>query len=106
MLRCVACGNGIIKYKISPKEQERELLGRKITNEQNNDEITEQLVRMNEHLTRRNKRTKTIIKVIVGIIIGFFVLNILLTILGMVNCLDVPNNMKIEVQEIIDEENP
>lgn len=83
-----------------------ELLGSKITDEQNKDEITEQLIKINEYLAMKNRRTKTIVKVILGIMIGIFVLNILFIVLGMVSFNSFQTETTIEVEENIREINP
>lgn len=62
-----------------------ELLGTKIENETNRNDIAEQLSRINEQLAVKNRRGKLILKIILGIIIGIIVLNILFVIVGMVS---------------------
>lgn len=57
-----------------------ELLGTKIPEENAKDEIVEQLVRLNEQLAIRNRRTKTIMKIVLGIIGGIIALQILLIV--------------------------
>lgn len=83
-----------------------ELLGSKITDEQNKDEIAEQLIKINEYLAIKNRRTKTIVKVILGIMIGIFVLNILFIVLGMVSFNSFQTDTTIEVEENVSESNP
>lgn len=61
------------------------LLGAKIENESNRNDIAEQLSRINEQLATKNRRGKFVLKVILGIIIGIIVLNILFVIVGMVS---------------------
>jgi len=62
----------------------KELLGSTIANEQKNDEVVEQLARINEQLVIKNRRAHRIWKTI-GIIFAVFVgINILLAILGAV----------------------
>lgn len=161
MLICVACRNGIIKHKISPKNKKKgkdimlnenlktlrkqkglsqeelairlnvvrqtiskwekglsvpdsdmlvkmadilevsvgELLGSKITDEQNKDEITEQLIKINEYLAIKNRRIKTTVKVVIGIVIGILVLNILFIVFGMVSFNSFQTDTTIEVEE-------
>ena len=62
-----------------------ELLGAKIENEANRNDIAEQLSRINEQLAVKNQRGKLVLKIILGIILGIIVLNILLVILGAVS---------------------
>ena len=168
MLICVACRNGIIKHKISPKNKKKgkdimlnenlktlrkqkglsqeelairlnvvrqtiskwekglsvpdsdmlvkmadilevsvgELLGSKITDEQNKDEITEQLIKINEYLAIKNRRIKTTVKVVIGIVIGILVLNILFIVFGMVSFNSFQTDTTIEVEENVREINP
>ena len=47
-----------------------ELLGAKIENETNQNDIAEQLSRINEQLAVKNRRGKFVLKIILGIIIG------------------------------------
>lgn len=76
------------------------------TDEQTKDEIAEQLIKINEYLAIKNRRTKTIIKVILGLIIGIFVLNILFIVLGMVSFNSFQTETTIEVEENRSETNP
>lgn len=69
-----------------------ELLGEKIENENNQNDIADQLARINEHLAVKNRRGKLILKIILGIIIGIVVLNLLLVILGIVSFNSFSNN--------------
>ena len=62
-----------------------ELLGSKLENEANKDDIAQQLSRINEQLAIKNRRGKFILKFMLGIIIGVIVLNILLLFVGMVS---------------------
>ncbi|MBR3762037.1 MAG: helix-turn-helix domain-containing protein [Lachnospiraceae bacterium] len=62
----------------------KELLGAPIASEQKNDEVVEQLARINEQLVIKNRRAHRIWKTI-GIIFAVFIgINILLAILGAV----------------------
>lgn len=62
----------------------KELLGAPIASEQKNDEVVEQLARINEQLVIKNRRAHRIWKTI-GIVFAVFVgINILLAILGAV----------------------
>ena len=76
-----------------------ELLGSKITDEQNKDEITEQLIKINEYLAIKNRRIKTTVKVVIGIVIGILVLNILFIVFGMVSFNSFQTDTTIEVEE-------
>ena len=62
-----------------------QLLGGTISDDEDKNEIAEQLVRINEQLAIKNRRSKTLIKIVVGIIIGIIVLNILFLTLGKVS---------------------
>lgn len=81
-----------------------ELLGEKISNKEDRNEIVEQLVRINEQFAIKNRRTKLIIKIVVGIIIGFLVLNIFLIVIGAVECNSYRTNTKTEVHKLVGEE--
>ena len=83
-----------------------ELLGSKITDEQNKDEITEQLIKINEYLAIKNRRIKTTVKVVIGIVIGILVLNILFIVFGMVSFNSFQTDTTIEVEENVREINP
>ena len=76
-----------------------ELLGSKITDEKNKDEITEQLIKINEYLAIKNRRIKTTVKVVIGIVIGILVLNILFIVFGMVSFNSFQTDTTIEVEE-------
>lgn len=76
-----------------------ELLGAKIKNDTNNNEIAEQLSRINEQLALKNRRGKLVLKVILGIIIGIIVLNIFLVIVGIVSFKSYKNNYTTETTE-------
>lgn len=79
-----------------------QLLGAKITVDENRDEIVEQLVRINEQFAIRNRRTKTIIKVVLGIVVGFIILNILLIAISTVSFKSFQTDTKSEVIEIVE----
>lgn len=83
-----------------------ELLGSKITDEKNKDEITEQLIKINEYLAIKNRRIKTTVKVVIGIVIGILVLNILFIVFGMVSFNSFQTDTTIEVEENVSELNP
>lgn len=83
-----------------------ELLGSKITDEKNKDEITEQLIKINEYLAIKNRRIKTTVKVVIGIVIGILVLNILCIVFGMVSFNSFQTDTTIEVEENVSELNP
>lgn len=81
-----------------------ELLGEKISNNEERNEIVEQLVRINEQFAIKNRRTKTVIKIVVGIIIGFFVINIFLIAIGAIAFKTYQIDTKTEVHELVEEE--
>lgn len=60
-----------------------ELLGAKIENDTNQNDVAKQLARINEQLAIKNRRTKVVLKVILGIIITFILINIILVIINM-----------------------
>ncbi|MDD3229278.1 MAG: helix-turn-helix transcriptional regulator [Oscillospiraceae bacterium] len=80
-----------------------ELLGAKIENEADQNNIADQLSRINEQLAIKNRRGKLILKIILGIIIGVIILNILLIIVGMVsfNRFKVDKNVTVTTQSEI-----
>lgn len=73
------------------------LLGEKIENEADQNNIADQLSRINEQLAVKNRRGKLILKIILGIIIGVIVLNILLVIVGMVSFNSFTNEKNVTV---------
>lgn len=88
-----------------------ELLGGKISNKEDGNEIVEQLVRINEQFAIKNRRIKTVIKIVVGIIIGFFVINIFLIAIGaiafkayQIDTKTYQMETKTEVHELVEEE--
>lgn len=62
-----------------------ELLGAKLDNEADINNIAEQLSRINEQLAIKNRRAHRILKIVVGVIIAIIVINILLVIVGMLS---------------------
>ena len=62
-----------------------DLLGKKIEEEDKRDALTEQLVRINEQLAIRNRRSKLILKIIAAVISVFIILNLLLVLMNMVS---------------------
>ena len=78
-----------------------ELLGEKIENETNRNDIAEQLSRINEQLAIKNRRSKTILKVILGFIIAVVVINVFLIIISMISFNSFENNTVIEQQSEI-----
>jgi putative transcriptional regulator len=62
-----------------------ELLGAKLDNEADTNNIAEQLSRINEQLAIKNRRAHRILKIVVGVIITIIVINILLVIVGMIS---------------------
>lgn len=83
----------------------KELLGAPVVGEQKNDEVVEQLARINEQLVIKNRRAHRIWKTI-GIVFAVFVaFNILLVILGTVLfsvnfSTSEPVEMKVEEQVV------
>ena len=62
-----------------------ELLGAKIENEDSQNDIAEQLSRINEQLAVKNRRGKTVLKIVLGIILGIIALNLILAVLGVIS---------------------
>ena len=62
-----------------------DLLGKKIEEEDKRDALTEQLVRINEQLAIRNRRSKLILKIIAAVISAFIILNLLLVLMNMIS---------------------
>ena len=62
-----------------------DLLGKKIEEEDKRDALTEQLVRINEQLAIRNRRSKLILKIIAAVISVFIILNLSLVLMNMIS---------------------
>lgn len=77
-----------------------DLLGQGMYDEKDKNEITEQLIRINEQFAIKNRRSKLILKIIVGILIGFFVINLIMIVVGMISFDSYKSNTHAEVQEI------
>lgn len=77
-----------------------ELLGQRMYDEKDKNEITEQLIRINEQFAIKNRRSKLILKIIIGILIGFLVVNLILMVVGMISFNSYNSNTHAEVQEI------
>jgi transcriptional regulator with XRE-family HTH domain len=69
-----------------------ELLGAKIENETEINAVADQLSRINEQLAIKNRRSRRIWKTVAIVFIAFIVINILLSVLGIV----IFNNLKTE----------
>lgn len=77
-----------------------DLLGQRMYDEKDKNEITEQLIRINEQFAIKNRRSKLILKIIIGILIGFLVVNLILMVVGMISFNSYNSNTHSEVQEI------
>lgn len=77
-----------------------DLLGQGMYDEKDKNEITEQLIRINEQFAIKNRRSKLILKIIVGILIGFLVINLIMIVVGMISFDSYKSNTHAEVQEI------
>lgn len=77
-----------------------DLLGQGMYDEKDKNEITEQLIRINEQFAIKNRRSKLILKIIVGILIGFFVINLIMIVVGMISFDSYKSNTNVEVQEM------
>lgn len=80
-----------------------DLLGSNIPEGENESQIVQQLIRINEQMAFRNRRTKRIIKAAAGIVIGFIVLNIILIVLNIATFQSYETDMRTEVVEITEE---
>ncbi len=80
-----------------------DLLGSNIPEGENESQIVQQLIRINEQMALRNRRTKRIIKAAAGIVIGFIVLNIILIVLNIATFQSYETDMRTEVVEITEE---
>lgn len=74
-----------------------ELLGAKIAEEMKQSEVAEQLVRINEQLAVKNRRTRRILRIAMGFLIGIVVFYIILLILSMASFNSFKNGKKVEV---------
>ena len=79
-----------------------DLLGDKTFDEDNKNELTEQLCRINEQLAIRNRRTKTILKIIGGAIIGIIILNIILIAIGSISFNHFDSDKTSVVEELVE----
>ena len=77
-----------------------ELLGQPIYDDKDKNEITEQLIRINEQFAIKNRRSKLILKIIVGILIGFLVVNLIMMVVGMISFDSYNTKTHAEVQKI------
>ena len=79
-----------------------DLLGKKIEEEDKRDALTEQLVRINEQLAIRNRRSKLILKIIAAVISVFIILNLLLVLMNMISfdSLKDRNTIDQQIEEI------
>lgn len=80
-----------------------DLLGGHIPEGENESQIVQQLIRINEQMALRNRRTKRIIKAAAVIVIGFIVLNIILIVLNMATFQSYETDMRTEVVAITEE---
>lgn len=74
------------------------LLGAKIVDEADTNNVAEQLSRINEQLAIKNRRAKLIWKIILGTIIAVIVFNILLVVIGIVSFDSLKNYKRTEVK--------
>lgn len=81
-----------------------DLLGKKIEEEDKRDALTEQLVRINEQLAIRNRRSKLILKIIAAVISVFIILNLLLVLMNMISfdSLKDRNTIDQQIEEIME----
>lgn len=75
-----------------------ELLGAKIVDEADTNNVAEQLSRINEQLAMKNRRAELFWKIILGAIIAVIVFNILLVVGGMVSFNSFRNHKPTEVK--------
>lgn len=79
-----------------------DLLGEKIEDEEKGDALTEQLVRINEQMAVRNRRSKMILKAVAGVIAAFIVLNLLLILMNMVSFDSYHDSLDQQIEEIME----
>ncbi|WP_294562050.1 helix-turn-helix transcriptional regulator [uncultured Traorella sp.] len=79
-----------------------DLLGEKIEDEEKGDALTEQLVRINEQMAVRNRRSKMILKAVAGVIAVFIVLNLLLILMNMVSFDSYHDSLDQQIEEIME----
>ena len=79
-----------------------DLLGEKIEDEEKGDALTEQLVRINEQMSVRNRRSKMILKAVAGVIAVFIVLNLLLILMNMVSFDSYHDSLDQQIEEIME----
>ena len=81
-----------------------DLLGKKIEEEDKRDALTEQLVRINEQLAIRNRRSKLILKIIAAVISVFIILNLLPVLMNMISfdSLKDRNTIDQQIEEIME----
>ena len=77
-----------------------DLLGEKIEDEEKGGALTEQLVRINEQMAVRNRRSKMILKAVAGVIAVFIVLNLLLILMNMVSFDSYHDSLDQQIEEI------
>lgn len=81
-----------------------QLLGTKLENEQSNNELAEQLSRINEQLAIKNRRSRRIWKTIGIVFLAVVLLNIILIVLGVTTSKSITTtDTKAENFSIIDE---
>lgn len=59
-----------------------QLLGQKVADTTNENEVTEYLAQIAEQLAIKNRRTKLIVKIVVGILVAFVVANLLMVLMS------------------------
>ena len=75
------------------------LLGEKIIDEKDKNDISQQLSRINEQLAIKNRRSKFVLKLVLSIIIVIIVFNILMVILSMISFKSFQNNRSEVIQQ-------
>lgn len=75
------------------------LLGEKIIDEKDKNDISQQLSRINEQLAIKNRRSKFVLKLVLSIIIVIIVFNILMIILSMISFKSFQNNRSEVIQQ-------
>ena len=59
-----------------------QLLGQKVADTTNENEVTEYLAQIAEQLAIKNRRTKLIVKIVVGILVAFVIANLLMVLMS------------------------
>lgn len=76
-----------------------QLLGQKVADTTNENEVTEYLAQIAEQLAIKNRRTKWIVKIVVGILVTFLVANLLLVFIGYISYSEITTPVQVNSSE-------